>query len=502
MQGGFKTLYEKGIVYTNAFHPHGMPETGPGHATIGTGAFAKDHGIVANKFPVAGKVQDCDSDNAERSAVFSPTGLYNFGKSAHTIRVDTLADQLALASTSTQKNTIFSLSLKSRAAIGMAGRKGNPFWLDDQTGHFTTSKAFFNELPSWVKEFNQEQQIDTLKSFIWKPAYTADFPGYQFTEMHNYKHTEIPHTIVHEKHEIHKKISQRETEPYDLFMKMPRANQLLLDFASRCFSLHKPQENERLILNISLSSKDKVGHVFGPQSFEAIDMLYHMDRQLGDFMEKIFSQIEPHNVLFVLTADHGVSPVPWNLYDEGIEFAGIRNNKKLLQELNHSIEKNAHIEELVQRVTMPYIYFNQDIWHGLGHKKQQKIYSLIKRAVRRLPFVQDAWSSDELINLPLKKHDLRWSLQNQQFPGRSGDMIILLQPYNYLTKYSKGTTHVTPYNNDRHIPLIFYQPHIHEAKKINDRVLVTQIAVTLAHLLDVPRPTACQADLLPGIVKD
>lgn len=499
MQGGLKKLYNNGVVYTNAFHPHGMPETGPGHATIGTGAFAKDHGIVANKFPVNNKLQECDDDSPENAAVFSPDGVYNFGKSAHTIRVDTLADQCALASTSTQKNTIFSLSLKSRAAIGMSGRKGQPFWLDEQTGRFTSSKAFFTTVPDWVQNFNQEKQINKLTSFIWRKAYPDNFPGYQFPEINNYKNTEIPHTLINQEHEIHKKISKRETKPYDLYMKTPLANQLLLDFAYRCFELHKPTEHERLLLNISLSSKDKIGHIYGPQSIEALDMLYHIDQQLGVFMDKIFQQIDPKKVLFVLSADHGVSPIPWNLYDDGIEFAGIRNSKTLKEELNRYLQETIHTEELIAHVTMPYLYFNQDTWALLHHKQQKKVYRMIKQFLRKLPFLQDVWSAEELIKLPFKKHDLRWSLQNQQFQGRSGNMIMLLQPYNYLTKYSKGTTHVTPYNNDRHIPVIFYQPQVHEYKKINDRVLVTQIAVTLAHLLDVPRPTACQGDLLPGL---
>ena len=150
--GGIKFLHDKGIRYINAIHPHGMPETGVGHTSIGTATLAKDHGIIGNSWidPQGNNVA-CDADNSPYAAVFSPEGTYDFGVSPKNIMVDTLSDQLAISSYPHAQNLVYSLSLKSRSSVGMAGRLGKALWFDPKTGHFTSSKVYFNELPDWVQ---------------------------------------------------------------------------------------------------------------------------------------------------------------------------------------------------------------------------------------------------------------------------------------------------------------------------------------------------------------
>ncbi|MEE4314441.1 MAG: alkaline phosphatase family protein, partial [Desulfofustis sp.] len=47
-QGGFRYLYENGVVYENAHHRHANTETVVGHATLATGADPADHGMIGN----------------------------------------------------------------------------------------------------------------------------------------------------------------------------------------------------------------------------------------------------------------------------------------------------------------------------------------------------------------------------------------------------------------------------------------------------------------------
>ena len=47
-EGGFRYLYENGIVYENAHHRHANTETVVGHATLATGADPADHGMIGN----------------------------------------------------------------------------------------------------------------------------------------------------------------------------------------------------------------------------------------------------------------------------------------------------------------------------------------------------------------------------------------------------------------------------------------------------------------------
>ena len=45
---GLKDLLDNGVVYYKAYHPHGVPETTPGHNGLSTGTCPKDHGAIAN----------------------------------------------------------------------------------------------------------------------------------------------------------------------------------------------------------------------------------------------------------------------------------------------------------------------------------------------------------------------------------------------------------------------------------------------------------------------
>ena len=47
-EGGFRYLWESGIVYRNAHHAHANTETIVGHATLATGAHPSNHGMVGN----------------------------------------------------------------------------------------------------------------------------------------------------------------------------------------------------------------------------------------------------------------------------------------------------------------------------------------------------------------------------------------------------------------------------------------------------------------------
>ena len=46
-ENGFRYFMEKGTWYNNAHHPHANTETIVGHATLATGAYPAQHGMIA-----------------------------------------------------------------------------------------------------------------------------------------------------------------------------------------------------------------------------------------------------------------------------------------------------------------------------------------------------------------------------------------------------------------------------------------------------------------------
>src|SRR4029453_10587530 len=64
------------------------------------------------------------------------------------------------------------------------------------------------------------------------------------------------------------------------------------------------------LLAVSFSSNDRVGHAVGPDSPEVRDISIQSDRMLGQFFDLLDKKIGAGNYVVVLTADHGVAPLP------------------------------------------------------------------------------------------------------------------------------------------------------------------------------------------------
>ena len=283
---GIKNLLENGIVYQNANYPHAMPSTGPGHTALSTGSYPKDHGIVGNNWCTPQGISvACDDDDLCKAAVINPvTGrCYGYGKGPGNIMVDSISDQFMMANQPDTPRSVFSLSLKSRSAICTSNKMGKAIWLDGKTGHFTSSKAYFNQLPGWLKHFNQQHNLGSLSKVHWPLMYKRNNPAYDFKNIDNYSFAQRPSiagTTV--------SIDHHDKYPFALFDMTPAANQLIFDLATYCIKTQLQQNPcQELLIWVCLSSLDIVGHTYGPQSREAIDMIYHLDYQIQQFMNKL-----------------------------------------------------------------------------------------------------------------------------------------------------------------------------------------------------------------------
>src|SRR5262249_9135953 len=65
-----------------------------------------------------------------------------------------------------------------------------------------------------------------------------------------------------------------------------------------------------MLLAISLSSNDYVGHLFGPDSWEAWDELRTLDAALGGFFRELDRRVGADGWAVVLSADHGIVTMP------------------------------------------------------------------------------------------------------------------------------------------------------------------------------------------------
>lgn len=115
---GLRRLVDNGAYFRQAAYPYFATETCPGHATVGTGALPRTHGIVANGWYDRATKQSvvCTTDATKPVAIGGGDAYESHG--ARYLRVPTLADELRAQSPS--GSHVVSLSLKARASIAMA----------------------------------------------------------------------------------------------------------------------------------------------------------------------------------------------------------------------------------------------------------------------------------------------------------------------------------------------------------------------------------------------
>jgi len=499
-QHGLKELLDNGIVYANAYHPHGIPETTTGHNSIATGTLPKDHGAILNQWITADYrkiAYDNGYINPSTDLTYSgPKAQPASCRSCDKTMVDGLSDQFVLNTRPGTINKVVSVSLKSYPAIATAQREGKAFWIDEKSGMFVTNQRYFATTPAWLTAFNKEHEPANLKQVTLTTCHDQDSRAYQFIDAKNYDHAGYKFSMVQRGT---MPIDRNTPTPYDLFIKTPTASEILLELAKASVDNTLKNGSDRLILWVCLSNLDLLTHFYGPDSMETMDTIYHLDKQIKGFMDYAKRKVGEQRCLFVFTADHGICPIPELVNKRGLTIARRIMAKPLMQAMNDLIYKKYWERDIVKNYEPTYFVWNEQRMSAMKPEKRTAIINELKRFLKAQPGIKTAWTFDELKNSTFRPEELENFYKNQLYEGRSGDLIVMPQPYSQITNYPSGTSHLSPYDYDTHVPLILYQKGSLEKKWVRTKVWMPQLAGTLAQILDVGRPSASIFNPLPGI---
>lgn len=480
---------ENGIVYTNANHPHGAPSTAAGHIALNTGTLAYKHGISSNKWLTANnKKIKYEIDESKNARTFdSKTGI-----SPHHIMVEGLTDSFLAAD---KNNKAFALSYKTRAAVACASKKGKALWFDKNTGNFTSSRYYFDQLPKWVCDFNKEKNPTQTKNYKWKTLYKKNESEYDFKNIHNYNFARYDSSLIGKPISI----DSTDKKPFEFFKKIPDANQHLLNLAKECLNKNLNKNTNQFLLWVSLSGLDPVGHCYGPNSLEVIDLIYHLDKQLQDFMQFLQQKVGEENVLFVLTADHGICQIPELLKKNGNKSAKRILSEPLTNKMNNFIKNKYGIENLVMFPTGIAFFLDKEKLSSRGDAVKKQILYDLTNLLKKEPGIKNAWITQDLEKQNFRFDQLENFYKMQIYPQRTGQIVFQPEKYCFVTKKPSGTVHKTCHEYNTHVPLILYQKGNFEKKIINDKVWMPQLAPTIAKIIGVQKPNASEFEVLPGI---
>jgi arylsulfatase A-like enzyme len=301
--------------------------------------------------------------------------------------------------------------------------------------------------------------------------------------------------------------SDNSGRPYEKLPASPWGNELIEMFSEAAFdNEHLGQGPSTDMLTISFSSNDYVGHQTGPDAPEVRDISIRTDKVIGKLMSLVEEKVGASNVLFVLTADHGVAPLPaveekrnmpgGYIYVDPGDLVGEYLNSRFGARDVTGRPKTLPADWVLASLDNS-IYLN---WKTVESAKISRSDAM--RAARDIlmatPQLHAArvYTRDELI-AGAEADMIGRAVVNGFSQARTGDILIVQEPY-FLFGTS-GTSHSTPWGYDTHVPVIFYGADVKAGSYARD-IAVNDIAPTLAAVLGVEPPSGSSGRVLPEIV--
>jgi hypothetical protein len=525
-EDGFKRLQTQGAWFTDCHYPFASTMTGPGHAAILSGAGPNRHGIIHNDWydrAAAASVNCASNDryqfvpplkkaaveplpDADKEKDEEPAGKEKLAGNPERMLCETVADVLK----ANTKGKAIGISLKDRGALLPVGKSPDAaYWFN---GQFLTSTYYRDSVPAWVSDFNRNGLAESYYAKEWtrfrsdvdydKWAGPDEAPGEGKGISQGPK---FPHPTTGG-------VKAAAGKYYDAVATSPFGNELLLAFAKKCIEAEKLGQGDAAdLLAVSFSANDLVGHVYGPDSQEVLDVTLRSDAVVAELLKHLDATVGPGRYAVVLTADHGICPMPEQSAKRGIDakrissVALIAGAEKHLRELYGEPEPpGAEAPKAkarwIEAIAAPHIYLNH---RQIAAKKRtvKEVADAFAAYLRKQEGIERAYTAEQLAPPPQPDEEKILTMAKRSFfPARSGDVYVVLKPYHLVgtistvARLATGTTHGSPHPYDTHVPLVAFGPGVPGGTR-SERVTPLHSAAIASWFLNVSKPKDAEYDL-------
>ena len=492
-EGGFKRLVNEGFTCKNNHFNYAPTYTGPGHASVYTGATPSVHGIIGNDWydKESGKSVYCAGDEAYASV----GTLTNSGKmSPHRMNTTTITDELRLHTQ--MRGKVIAVSLKDRGAVLPGGHTANgAYWLQGgDEGKWITSTYYMQELPKWVKDFNASKIVEDYKK-PWNTFKDIDSYLESGTDESPYEGMFNGETTTTFPHDL--PLLWEANGEFSLLKSTPFGNSITTDFALAALDGEELGQDEITdFLAVSFSSTDYVGHMYGVDSKEVQDTYIRLDRDLERFLKALDKKVGKGEYTVFLTSDHGANEVPAYLIDQKIP-AGYVKSSEMLKKLNEFVGYTFGTKDLIRNISNNQIFLDHGAIKGLDLSLETVQVAIANEmlgyeGVERTYTANQMWQNEYTQGIP-------YILQNGYNQKRSGDVLLVLKPS--TVQYSiTGSTHGSAYSYDTHVPLFFFGKGIKRGSTVV-KTEIPDIAPTIATLLGIAFPNGSTGEPITEVLE-
>jgi predicted AlkP superfamily pyrophosphatase or phosphodiesterase len=458
-QHGLARLLEESVVFTDNHQAHARTETAPGHATLATGTFPANHGVVGNSW----------WDRATRSEMYS-AGDPELGRSARNLRRPTLGD---LFKRNWPQSKVFGIGGKDRSAILTVGASADAaYWYATRTGTFTTSAAYRAAdvpEPEWLADLHQRKLLDRLFGEAWTPlAAPQRAVEYGVAPLDRGPFSRsFPHPLGG-------LAVTPDAAFYGAVYSTPFVDGYVVDLAKALIDGEGiGQDATPDFLGVTFSALDAVGHTYGPDAPETLDVLMRLDRALGDLLDFVDERVGRDNVIVTLSSDHGVGEVPEVRLARGQD-AG-----------RFGVEQVLCVQRLGRQLTRDFGLDGVGWMPALGYLDREALASRQVDAARLTDALVAGFEACPRIARVLRPSDLALDSQDpivrlvarSYDPERSADLAFVLEPETLAS--STTASHGTPHRYDTWVPWLLRLPGV-APRQIDRTTATVDVAPTLA----------------------
>jgi len=433
-EGGLRRLMEGGAYYPDCRH---LASTFPAStiATLATGAWPSQHGIVADSW----------YDPGIRRAVRA---------SDEALLATTIAGETAAS----PKRRVFVVGMDGVSARLFAGTpQASLYWLDER-GQFASRGA----MPDWLAAYNRQKPIENLHDAHWMALMArAGAPPLRILT-YNAAHAE---------------------DFLSLYRASPFAQMAQFEFLAELVLREQlGQGSTSDFACVLLGSTARLGYETGAYSPLMEQMILQLDRHVEFLLETLRRATGEGGFNLVLMGAHGAPPAP--LPDARPRMAV--SGEALAQGIQKSLGTNG---PKLEKYLYPFLYLEG----SGGRDYAEPVRLAVGRAALAQPAVAGYYTAGGACTVAGE-----WSVRyrNSFHLHRSGDMMLSYRP-DYVEEFGagRGVSYGSLYNYDACVPLCFYGPQF-RAGTIARTVESVDVAPTLARVLCVSTPSSAVGRVL------
>jgi len=234
---------------------------------------------------------------------------------------------------------------------------------------------------------------------------------------------------------------------------------------------------------------------------------------LLDFVQ---ARVGLNNTLVAFTADHGVAPIPEHAATLGLGGGRIQA-PAVLAAIHHAISARYNPQGKSPDPTADYVvkynesgvmrdfFLNGNIYFNYEALKRDgvnldEISQVVATATLSVPGIARCFTRAQLLRGATSITDpIERRVLHGFYPGRSGDVVMVAEPYKYLGD-TITATHGSPYSYDTHVPMIIMGPGIIPGRYL-ESASPADIAPTLSAVLRITAPSSATGRVLVEAIK-